>query len=98
VPPRFASPCCDYKSPHITGCAGDFNVAIVAPAEELGPHMTAVTEGARVVSVMPDHHDVPLDVDITIDSVEYARIMRGIPQGGEGHGSTVPVSAFNSSI
>lgn len=60
--------------------------------------MTAVTEGARVVSVMSDHHDVPLDADITIDSIEYARIMRGIPQDGGDDGATVPVSAFNSSI
>lgn len=57
--------------------------------------MTAVTEGARVVSVMSDHRDLPLDADVIIDNSEYSRIMRGVTRDC---GSAVPVSAFNSSI
>jgi hypothetical protein len=57
----------------------------------------AAFAGDTLVSVMSDNHDAPLDAEISIESAEYAHIMRGIaPRDG---GSATPVvSAFNSSI
>jgi hypothetical protein len=47
-----------------------------------------------LTSDMRDIHDLPLDVEIVIDDVEYARVMRSIGVVEDG----TPVSAFNSSI
>jgi hypothetical protein len=57
----------------------------------------APVAGDTLVSVMSDNHAAPLDANVSIESVEYARIMRGIaPRDG---GTAAPVvSAFNSSI
>lgn len=60
--------------------------------------MTAVTDDARVLSVMPDHQNLPLDADITIDGIEYARIVSGIAKEDGNGESVITVSAFNSSI
>ena len=58
--------------------------------------MSAVP-GDTLVSVMTDDHDTSLDDNVFVESVEYARIMRGIaPLDGES--ATPVVSAFNSSI
>lgn len=53
-------------------------------------HMEDVTSGAS------DRGDLPLDVEVNIDDVEYARIMRRITIGDGG--TDTEVSAFNSSI
>jgi hypothetical protein len=55
--------------------------------------MTAVT--AVLVSGSTDVHDAPLDADVIIDNVEYARILRGIAPQDDG---PVAVSRFNSTI
>jgi hypothetical protein len=66
-----------------------------APARE--PVYMAVTLAEDVVtSDMSDIHDLPFDLDVNIDAVEYSRIMRRI--GIDGDESAPPVSAFNSSI
>jgi hypothetical protein len=57
----------------------------------------AAVAGDTLVSVMSDNHDAPLDANVSIESAEYARIIRGIAP--EDAGSVAPVvSAFNSSI
>jgi hypothetical protein len=56
----------------------------------------AAKEAEVINSVMSDVRDQPFDFDVTIDAVEYSRIMRRISvQDGE---SDTPVAAFNSSI
>lgn len=57
--------------------------------------MTAAMTEAVITSALPDRHDAAFAEDIVIDSIEYARIMRGIGTEDE---SLTPVSAFNSSI
>ena len=49
-----------------------------------------------VTSVTSNMGDLPLDVDVNIDDIEYARIMRRITIGDGG--TDTEVSAFNSSI
>jgi hypothetical protein len=49
-----------------------------------------------IVSDLPDIGELPLDAEVNVDDVEYARIMRRlITLDGELHDQ---VSAFNSSI
>jgi hypothetical protein len=55
---------------------------------------TLQMEGVR--SGTSDMHDLPLDVEVNIDDIEYARIMRRITIADGG--SDTDVSAFNSSI
>jgi hypothetical protein len=49
-----------------------------------------------VVSGPSDMGDLPLDVEVSIDDIEYARIIRRIIPAGRG--ADTEVSAFNSSI
>jgi hypothetical protein len=56
----------------------------------------AAMQMEAVASGMSDMHDLPFDVEVDIDEVEYARIMRRITI--EDGGTDTPVSAFNSSI
>jgi FXSXX-COOH protein len=49
-----------------------------------------------IMSGLPDIGDLPLDAEVNVDDVEYARIMRRIRTGDGEPGTTV--SAFNSSI
>ncbi len=58
--------------------------------------MAAVTQVEEVASETSDIHDLPFDVEVSIDDAEYARIMRRIML--EDGGSDTPVSRFNSSI
>ena len=58
--------------------------------------MTAALETEVLTSGVADVGGVPLDAELGIDDLEYARIMRRI---GAGDGEAAPsVSAFNSSI
>jgi hypothetical protein len=58
--------------------------------------MTVAQADEVVLSNLIDVSDVPLDADVNIDGLEYARIMRRI--GIQDSESVTPVSAFNSSI
>jgi hypothetical protein len=55
---------------------------------------TLQMEGVR--SGTSDMHDLPLAVEVNIDDIEYARIMRRITIADGG--TDTDVSAFNSSI
>jgi hypothetical protein len=55
---------------------------------------TLQMEGVR--SGTSDMHDLPLGVEVNIDDIEYARIMRRITIADGG--TDTEVSAFNSSI
>ena len=58
--------------------------------------MKPIREPLKVVSDLPDIGELPLDAEVNVDDVEYARIMRRlITQDGE---PLNRVSAFNSSI
>jgi hypothetical protein len=60
-------------------------------------HMATTTAGAiAIYDASGDDSDLPLDLDLRIDEVEYARIMRRI--GIDGDETDTSVSAFNSSI
>jgi hypothetical protein len=58
--------------------------------------MAVIVTDAVITSSMPDIHDLPLDSDVAIDTVEYACIMRRV--ASQDRASSPPVSAFNSSI
>ncbi len=49
-----------------------------------------------ILSSVPDLSDAPLAEEVTVDSLEYMRIMRRI--GLADTETATPVSAFNSSI
>jgi hypothetical protein len=49
-----------------------------------------------VMSDLAEIDDLPLDAEVNLDDIEYARIMRRIDSGDGEPGATV--SAFNSSI
>ena len=59
-------------------------------------HMPAIYADEAILSDVSDNRDLPLDMEVSIDKVEYAHIMRriGVIEGEPG----TSVSAFNSSI
>lgn len=58
--------------------------------------MATMAGASAIYDASGDDSELRLDLDLQIDKVEYARIMRRI--GIDGDETVTPVSAFNSSI